>query len=179
MQDALNTTDAERGFVAMTAKRVADDLRADGGERWISLEPGRVLIERRFAGIEMRVGVPAKAYLGVALSIDALPNGQRTHRLYLAHQDRELDVNLPSSSGDAVADWKHWARFFCAPRLGERFDGELEAVAETSLPLMSAPRRRGAILTRRRPRFSMRRKLGASGHEQARPESIAEIGTYE
>ena len=58
-------------FATSTSHKVtiARDARAEGGKRRILMTPSGVTIERHIHGIAMRVGIPATAYLGVALSL--------------------------------------------------------------------------------------------------------------
>jgi hypothetical protein len=154
-----------RGVIAepeMT--RVLPDCRADDGRRRVHLAAGRILIERRVNGIDMRVGVPTAAYAGVALSISD-GTSQRVYRIELAHRDRELGVVLQTTNEqEGVAEWTRWARFFALPRMVERHDGSLVTVLDTDESLersgCATPRRRNASLSKRRPRFGMRRRVG-------------------
>ncbi len=148
----------------VTAMRVNIDPRADGGSRRVTMNARRVLIERRVAGVAMLVGVPARAYAGVALSLHDAPRG-RVCRILLAHRDSDLSVLLhESGEDDAIAEWKNWARFFSLPRLVVEYDGALTQVGgmlgALTLGNGVAPRRRGGAMTRRRPRFLSRRRCG-------------------
>ncbi len=166
-----------------TAMRVDADPRAEGGSRRVTMNARRVLIERRVAGVSMHVGVPARAYAGVALSLHDAPRG-RVCRIQLAHRDADLSVVLHESGEDeAIAEWKSWARFFSLPRLIEEHDGTLTQVTgmlgAVTLGAGVAPRRRGSAMTRRRPRFLTRRRCGDVSDAPACFSNEREIISYE
>ncbi len=144
----------------------AGDARADGASREISFGRGQVLIRREIHGIKMRVGIPALAYQGVVLSLLVSPAGHSLYRIGLRHNDPDLCVTLREAQddGDIVAEWKHWARIFALPKFIEREPGLLEG-GEPMLGALTLGRglrlrRRGAALSKRRPRAPLRRKPG-------------------
>ena len=155
----------------------ARDARADGSQREVFLARGEVLIRRRVAGIDMRLDVPARAYRGVLLSLDASEEGEALFRLSLLHGDPDLSVILQEAPDDSdiVAEWTSWARYFGVPRLVERNRGVIEPAEETcgaiALGRAFKLRRRGASLARRRPRLFMRRKTGDQSRVGKRLES--------
>ena len=140
------------------------DARADGAQREIVLARESVLIRRRVGGIEMKLDVPARAYRGVLLSLDATASGEAVFRLRLLHRDPDLAVTLCEAldDRDIVADWTSWARFFGLPKLVERKRGEIECAEATCggvwLGRAWKLRRRNATLSKRRPKAAMRRK---------------------
>ena len=142
----------------------ASDARADGAVRDISFARGEILIRRRVRGIDMKVGVPAATYRGVVLSLVDLPSGQTFYRVRLAHRDPDLDVTLHEARDDRdiVAEWKFWARRFLLPKFIEREPGNLEGaermIGAVTLGRGATRRRRGATLSKRRPRLPLRRK---------------------
>lgn len=152
---------------AEQAKRLRqEDRRADGAVRDVRIEARSVLISRRFQGIDMQVGVPVRAYVGVVLSLTADAIGQPVYRISLRHVDTDLTVELleTSDDGDIVAEWKRWATYFGLPKFLERQPGELESaerrVGSVALGRARPQRRRGAAVTQRRPRILTRRKPG-------------------
>ena len=145
----------------------ASDGRADGAQRKISISRERILISRRVAGIAMNIDVPSRAYRGVVLTLDASVCGQSLYRISLWHHDADLVVTLAEASHDCdiVAEWKGWAKFFCLPKFVERDPGRLEGAEATlgalTLGRCERLRRRGATLSKRRPRALLRRKPGS------------------
>lgn len=136
--------------------RIEHDARADGGERLVRLVGGDVLIARRLAGISMLIGVPVRAYRGVALSVRPAESGGASYRLSLSHRDPDLEVVL-AETGDCAAvpaEWRYWAFRLGLPRLTDNGEAAAQASAAPA-------RRRGAkALASRRPRFLVRRKPG-------------------
>jgi hypothetical protein len=144
---------------------VAADRRADGEVRKVAIERRRVTIERRVAGIAMRIGVAASAYRGVALSLDTTRSGATFYRVSLVHRDPDLGVELYTARHDheVVAEWRAWAGYFALPKLIEREPGRFET-AEARLGAVAVGhgpklRRRGAALSKRRPRIRWRRRV--------------------
>lgn len=139
------------------------DERTDDETRLVSLDRRHVRIVRRRGGVSMHIGVPSRAYRGVALSLSSDDRWCIT----LTHADPALSVPLASAPDDTeiLACWRGWSRFFDLPALVEVDDGEYrvgadpQAVAAGRRP---APRRRGRIVADRRPRFLLNRKTGVS-----------------
>ena len=71
---------------------------------------------------------------------------------------------------DIVADWHAWAKYFGLPKLVEREPGALEGCGEAIGAIVtgrgSKLRRRGAALSKRRPRILQRRKVGDAARER-------------
>jgi uncharacterized protein DUF6101 len=125
----------------------AHDTRADGGVRQIELHRERVVLRRAVHGMRMAVNVRITDFLGVALR--GIDEGAM---LVLRHRDPSLTIPLCfSTDQDEIATaWLMWSELFALPQL--RDDEPREA----------APRRRRRNAIRwRRPRFLMRRCVGA------------------
>lgn len=150
---------------APLARLVAEDPRADSGLREISIAADAIAIDRRVAGVKMRLSVPTRNFRGVSLSLREGARGF-CYRVALIHADSELNVVLveSESEADAAAEWRAWAKFFGLPRLAQLAGGEIEAI-ERSFGEVSAkevqPRRRGWPLKQRRSMMSGRRQAGA------------------
>lgn len=163
--------------------QLAQDARAEGGKRRILMSPSGITIERHVHGIAMRVGVPASAYLGVALSLTAEADQDPTYRVRLAHSDQELDIELAvSDSPEALDDWTYWSDYFARPKLVESHDGSLQPLtqtSETSKPALVHARRHGSSVKHRRPKFLIRRKPGKTLSECDSFRGECEIICYE
>jgi len=124
----------------------AHDMRADGGMRQIELHRERVVLRRAVQGMRMAVNVRVSDFLGVALRA-----AEDAQMLVLQHRDPSLTIPLcVSENRDEIeAAWLMWSELFALPQLQD----------EAREP---APRRRRRNAIReRRPRFLMRRKIGA------------------
>lgn len=152
---------------APIARFVAKDPRADSGSREISIAADAIAIDRRVAGVKMRLSVPTRSFRGVALTVRECSRGF-CYRVALVHGDAELNVVLAETEleADAVAEWQAWAKFFGLARLVQRAGGSVEAI-ERSFGEVTAsevqPRRRGWPLKDRRSAISARRLPGSSG----------------
>ena len=163
------------------AKRLRqEDRRADGAVREVRLDARAVVISRRYQGIDMQVGVPVSAYHGIVLSLTGDAFGRPFYKLSLRHADPDLSVELlqTHADDDIVAEWKYYAAFFGLPKFIERQPGELEGadlrLGRVTLGRARPQRRRGAAVSKRRPRVLTRRKPGrvvngaASVHREER-----------
>jgi hypothetical protein len=124
----------------------AHDVRADGGIRQIELHRERVVLHRAIQGMRMAVNVRVSDFLGVALR--GIKDSQM---LVLLHRDPSLTIPLcVSEDQDEIASaWLMWSELFALPQLQD----------EAREP---APRRRRRnAISGRRPRFLMRRRIGA------------------
>ena len=124
----------------------AHDIRADGGVRQVELHRERVVLRRAVKGMRMAVNVRVSDFLGVALR--GADDGQM---LVLLHRDPSLTIPLcVSSDAEEIASaWQIWSDIFSLPQLQ---DDSRE----------STPRRRRRNAIRfRRPKFLMRRHVGA------------------
>lgn len=149
------------------------DVRADLRARTVDLGPKQVTIARRLLGIDMRIGVPVHSYNGVSLSLtggsdspeSAATGAAATWRVTLLHRDPDLSVPLAEAQDDSdvIADWRAWSKFFGLPALVELEPGRFQASLD-SRPMCGSPRttcrRRGAMMTKRRARFLLRRRMG-------------------
>ena len=139
------------------------DARADAGMRSVTLAADRVVISRSVGGVRMRIGLRARAYRGVLLSIAGMDDEGFRYEVTLAHADGDLCVPLSQTYDEAEAycAWRLWGRRLAAPLLVERIPGEWDVVEAPRAPALApAPRRRGRATLRRRPRFLTRRKMG-------------------
>jgi len=124
----------------------AHDIRADGGVRQVELHRERVVLRRAVRGMRMAVNLRVSDFLGVALR-----NADDAQTLVLQHRDPSLTIPLCLSSDpeEIASAWKMWSEIFSLPQLQE----------ETREP---TPRRRRRNAVRfRRPKFLMRRRVGA------------------
>lgn len=122
------------------------DARADGGIRQIELHRERVVLRRAVLGMRMAVNVRVSDFLGVALR-----GIKESQMLVLLHRDPSLTIPLcVSEDQNEIADaWLMWSELFALPQLQD----------EAREP---APRRRRRNAIRmRRPKFLMRRRVGA------------------
>ncbi len=135
--------------------------------REIVLSPHEIIIRRSVNGVEMRIAVPTRAYRGVVLALESTASGAAVYRVDLSHHDADLTIRLQEAldDSDIVADWKDWSRFFAVPKFIEREPGRLEGTEErlgaVALGRCGKLRRRGATLSKRRPRAPLRRKAGS------------------
>jgi hypothetical protein len=154
---------------------VERDARADGRRRRVVLTPAGVTLERRLLGVDMRVGLPARAYRGVSLAViveDELP----LYEVALRHDDTDLCARLTvcESREAAFAALAGWAAWFGLPSLVERPNGAF-ASPEQARP--RGERRRRPV--GRRPRFLNRRKTGRLERMAVRHLGEREIGSVE
>jgi len=124
----------------------AHDVRADGNIRQIEIHRERVVLHRAVRGMRMAVNVRVSDFLGVAIR-----DVKDSQMLVLLHRDPSLTVPLcVSEDQDEIADaWLMWSELFSLPQLED----------ETREP--TARRRRRNAIRSRRPKFLMRRRIGA------------------
>jgi hypothetical protein len=137
---------------------VAADQRADGGQRRVSVAAEGVSIDRRLAGIAMRLALPIGCFRGVSLSrLDHA--GGCFYRVALDHADPELRVTLAESASESeiAPEWTAWAGFFGLPRIAPAPGAQsVETLGVGEVP----PRKRGWPLKQRRSAISARRMVG-------------------
>ena len=124
----------------------AHDVRADGGVRQVELHRERVVLRRAIKGMRMAVNVRVSDFLGVTLR-----DIKDSQMLVLQHRDPSLSITLcVSEDRDEIANaWLMWSELFSLPQIED----------EVREP---APRRRRRNAIRaRRPKFLMRRRIGA------------------
>ena len=124
----------------------AHDIRADGGVRQVELHRERVVLRRAIHGMRMAVNVRVSDFLGVALR-----PADDAQMLVLLHRDPSLTIPLcVSADADEIATaWPMWSELFSLPQLQDT----------PSEP--AARRRRRNAIRARRPKFLMRRRIGA------------------
>ncbi|MBB4196719.1 hypothetical protein CCR94_12005 [Rhodoblastus sphagnicola] len=148
------------------ANIVADDPRADGGQRRITLCADTIGIDRSLSGIRMRLALPVRCYRGVTLSVIEGAQGP-FYRVALDHADPDLRVTLAESLNPEalVPEWRGWAKFFRLPRLAQGADTSWVALDGRLGELVlgaAQPRKRGWPLKFRRSRMSASRKSAKS-----------------
>ena len=122
------------------------DMRADGGVRQIELHRERVVLRRAVQGMRMAVNLRVSDFLGVALR--GIDDAQM---LVLLHRDPSLTIPLCvcADPDELATTWLMWSELFGLPQL---WDDD---------PSEPAPRRRRRnAISRRRPRFLVRRRIG-------------------
>lgn len=133
----------------------------------VYLDRSGVVVKRRLAGLPMTVSLPHSAYDGVAVKLVCGETGDLTATLELAHRDPLL--TLPLAVGfpveDAAEDWRQWCDLLDLPMLMVESDGKVMRIGPTESVAIGLPqpRRRTGLLTRRRPRFLVRRRPGSAG----------------
>lgn len=124
----------------------AHDIRADGGVRQIELHRERVILRRAVAGMRMAVNVRIADFRGIGCR-----DLDDARMLVLLHRDPSLSVPLLiSSEPDEIAGaWLAWSEILSLPQL---HDDRREPAQR---------RRRHNVVSRRRPRFLVRRRCSA------------------
>ena len=130
----------------------ARDIRADGGVRQVELHRERVVLRRAVLGMRMAVNVRVSDFLGIGLrGIDG-----EAQMLALIHRDPSLTIPLGISADREELDAASaiWSEIFGLPQLPEEKRCE-----------PAARRRRSNIISKRRPRFLVRRRAGDAARE--------------
>jgi Family of unknown function (DUF6101) len=124
----------------------AHDVRADDNIRQVEIHRERIVVRRAVRGMRMNINVRVNDFLGVALR-----DVGESQMLVLRHRDPSLSVTLcVSEDAEEIAEaWTMWSELFSLPQLTD----EMREPA-------SRRRRRNAIRARR-PKFLMRRRIGA------------------
>jgi hypothetical protein len=125
----------------------AHDVRADGSVRHIELHRERVILHRAVSGMRMAINVRVSDFLGVGLR--GLDDGKM---LVLKHRDPALSIPLlVSSDHDEIEMARQmWSDILALPQL-----------PEDKLREPSPRRRRRNAIRDRRPKFLVRRRVGA------------------
>jgi len=125
----------------------AHDGRADGGVRQIELHRERVVLRRAIAGMRMAVNVRVSDFHGIACR--GLDDARM---LVLVHRDPSLSIPLWISDDAEEIErvWTLWSDIFALPQLPDDTPRE-----------PAQRRRRQHAISKRRPRFLMRRRIGA------------------
>jgi hypothetical protein len=131
----------------------------------IFLDRDKAVINRRVAGVPVKVVVPVQGFDGVMVRIvpGAAP-GEILAALILKHPDNALSITLAETeqSDDLAVLWSRWAQAFNLPMLVCDLGGKVKPIeAYRALPAARpAPRRQLRMLTGRRPRFLNKRTPG-------------------
>jgi hypothetical protein len=132
--------------LALPVSFQAHDARADGFVREVELYRERVVLRRAVRGMRMALRLCVSDFLGIALR--NIKDGQM---LVLAHRDPSLTIPLciSADADEIAAAWQMWSDIFALPQLRDT----------TREP---APRRRRRnVIRARRPKFPLRRRVGA------------------
>ena len=125
----------------------ARDVRADGGVRQVEIHRERVVLRRAVLGMRMAINVRVTDFIGIGLrGIDG-----EAQMLALIHRDPSLTIPLLVSADREELDAASatWGEIFGLPQLPEEKRRE-----------PAARRRRRNIISKRRPRFLVRRRTG-------------------
>ena len=165
------------------------DRRADNYSRTVHFEGDRIVIMRRVCGVSMRVTIAVNRFSGIGVRLPNLAESRRAFQVVLVHADPDLCVSLYESANPLLADAavSEWAQYFELPVLdgADVAPSSHQAVSDkmpgqqpndtrhpvVTLPQVGKPgalragsartvRRRGAALSKRRPRLYARRKAG-------------------
>lgn len=133
----------------------------------VYLDRSGVIVKRRLSGLPLTLSLPIAAYAGVAIRLTPDAQGALIASVELSHRDPALTLPLAVTRDleAAAADWRGWSEALSLPMLLIETFGEPSVVAPpASVPIGTPqPRRRTGLLTKRRPRFLVRRKPGHSG----------------
>ncbi|HKU09095.1 MAG TPA: DUF6101 family protein [Bradyrhizobium sp.] len=132
----------------------ARDVRADGGVRQVEIHRERVVLRRAIAGMRMAVKISVSDFIGIGLrGVDG-----DAQMLALIHRDPSLTIPLAISTDRAELDTASamWSEIFSLPQLPEEKRRE-----------PAARRRRRNVISKRRPRFLVRRRAGDTARELA------------
>lgn len=147
-------------------------VEAGSGDASVYLDRRGVVLKRRLSGVPLTLSLPHSAYDGVAVRLVCDDVGLSA-TVVLSHRDPALTVPLASGCTveDAAEDWRRWCDLLHLPMLMVEADGKVTKVGhEISVPVgPPQPRRRTGLLTRRRPRFLVRRKPGSNGPHPVLP----------
>ena len=130
----------------------ARDVRADGGVRQVEIHRERVVLRRAVAGMRMAVNVRVRDFIGIALrGVDG-----EAQMLVLVHRDPALNVPLAVSADreEIATASAMWSEILGLPLLPEEKPSE-----------PAARRRRRNVISKRRPRFLVRRRAGDTARE--------------
>lgn len=135
----------------------------------IYLDRANVVWKRRLSGLPLTVALPLDAYEGVAARVSQEEGGWLTGSVELHHRDPALSLPLAVTRDmeQLAGDWRAWSQTLGLPMLLVEIDGTVSPV-ETVTPAVIGspqPRRRTGLLTKRRPRFLVRRRPGAAGEQ--------------
>ena len=120
------------------------------------------------SGLPLSIALPSRLFKGVAARAIDHGNGEVTVTLELHHDDPSLCIPLLVAHDlyDIAADWRAWADAYQIPMLMIEADGIAHELDEHLIrpgAKPPKPRRRHSYFADRRPRFLVRRKVGAMG----------------
>ncbi len=126
-----------------------------------------MVVKRRLSGLPLTLSLPIEAYRGVAIRLTPTDDGTLISSVELYHDDPALTLPLAviRDVETAAADWRQWSEELSLPLLLIEPDGSVTTLTPpASVPIgRPQPRRRTGLLTKRRPRFLVRRKVGQGG----------------
>ena len=149
---------------SLPVRFAADDRSADGHMRMVEIDRERVLLSRTVRGVHMRLNLPLRAFLGVAVRLVPGRNeGGDTVAIVLEHRDTNLSVPLHVAieTDHVIADWQMWGSVLRKKLLVAESDGTLREPFETlgilAISRAVARRFRRSALRTRRPKMFKRR----------------------
>ena len=149
---------------SLPVRFAADDRSADGHMRMVEIDRERVLLSRTVRGVHMRLNLPLRAFLGVAVRL--LPGREDrgdTVAIVLEHRDSNLSVPLHVSdeTEHLIADWQMWGSVLRKKLLVTDSDGTLREPFDTlgalTVGKAGMRRHRRSALRVRRPKIFKRR----------------------
>jgi len=136
-------------------------------EAAIYMDDDGVVVRRQLSGLPLTLSLPFAAFEGVSVRIEPNAAGDLVAHVELHHRDPALSIPLTVTRDmeAAAADWQGWSDRLSLPMLLVTTSGGVERVGpRAAVPVGEpAPRRRHATMADRRPRFLVRRKVGAAG----------------
>lgn len=151
-------------------------------EAAIYMDADGVVVRRQLSGLPLTLTLPFAAFEGVSVRIEPNADGDLVANVELRHRDPALTIPLTVTRDmeAAAADWQGWSQRLGLPMLLVTTTGMVERVGPAAGVSIGepAPRRRHAAMVERRPRFLVRRKMGAGG-EMPVLRGCREIISYE
>jgi hypothetical protein len=141
----------------------------------VYLDRNQVIVKRTLGGIPATLTFPVSAFRGVAVSMRVNPEtGDVTAIIELMHRDPSLSLPLSvagdlGDAEDVAADWQAWGKALGLPLLIVEGDGTIREALSQMGGIVVSPvkaRRMVSSLSRRRPRFLKRRKIGFAGETE-------------
>jgi hypothetical protein len=134
----------------------------------VYLDRAGVIVKRRLSGLPLTLSLPIRAYDGVGIRVTPGDGGALVASVELLHADPALTLPLTVTRDmeDAAFDWQSWSEELSLPMLLIEPDGSWSPVDRpAAVPVgKPVPRRRTGQLSKRRPRFLVRRKTGHKGY---------------
>lgn len=135
----------------------------------VEIDRTRAVMHRHLAGsIPVRVSIPLKSYSGIAVRfVDAPAAGNPLIALELHHSDPALSLPLAVAADmdDLIADWRGWSRELGLPLLTIDETGRVSEIGRRLGAVAlgaTIERRLYRLIADRRPRFLVRRNVGAA-----------------